>query len=84
MAIGNLVWHSGVINPEVQVRDPQQPVVEPRRERLVLVLQVAGLLLTGWVIFQSTLGLQWTRVPVPWLILRAAIYAVSPPALRAR
>ena len=55
----------------------QEPVVAPRRERLVLVLQVAGLLFTGWLMYRSTLGLQWTRVTLPWLILRSAIYAVS-------
>jgi hypothetical protein len=37
---------------------------------------VAGLILTGWVMWRSTLGLQWVRVPISWLILRAAVYAV--------
>ncbi len=27
--------------------------------------------------WRSTLGLQWARVPLPWLILRATIYAVG-------
>ena len=39
-------------------------------------LQVAGLLLTGWVMWRSTQGLQWARVPLPWLMLRAAVYTV--------
>jgi hypothetical protein len=53
-----------------------QPV-EPRwRQRLVPCLQVAGLFLTGWVMWRSTLGLQWVRVPISWLILRAVVYAV--------
>jgi hypothetical protein len=43
----------------------------------VLVLQVAGLALTGWVMWRSTLGLQWARVPLPWLILRVTVYALS-------
>ena len=54
-----------------------QPVEPLWRQRLVPCLQVAGLLLTGWVMWRSTLGLQWVRVPLPWLILRAAVYAVT-------
>ena len=27
--------------------------------------------------WRSTLGLQWARVPLPWLILRATVYAVA-------
>jgi len=51
--------------------------VEPLwRKRLVPCLQVAGLFLTGWVMWRSTLGLQWVRVPISWLILRAVVYAV--------
>ena len=32
---------------------------------------------TGWVMWRSTLGLQWARVPLAWLILRATVYAVE-------
>jgi hypothetical protein len=53
-----------------------QPVEPLWRKRLVPCLQVAGLLLTGWVMWRSTLGLQWVRVPISWLILRAVVYAV--------
>src|SRR4029077_18433675 len=56
---------------------PDQPAATPSRDRLVLVLQVAGLALTGWVMWRSTLGLQWARVPLPWLILRVTVYALS-------
>jgi hypothetical protein len=38
---------------------------------------LAGILLTGWLMWRSTLGLQWDRVPLPWLILRATVYAVA-------
>ena len=68
----------GVHTPEVPVsamRD--QPVAAVWRERLVLLLQVVGLLFTGWVMWASTTGMQWARVPLPWLILRATIYAVA-------
>ena len=54
-----------------------QPVAAAWRERLMLLLQVAGLLLTGWVMWRSMLGLQWMRVPLWWLILRATVYAVA-------
>jgi hypothetical protein len=54
-----------------------QPAETPWRQRLVPCLQVAGILLTGWIMWRSTLGLQWARVPLPWLILRAAVYAVG-------
>ena len=47
------------------------------RERMVLVLQVAGLLATGWVMYKATLGLQWNRVPIPWMILRATVFSVA-------
>jgi hypothetical protein len=54
-----------------------QPVEPLWRRRLVPCLQLAGILGTGWLMWQSTLGLQWARVPLPWLILRVAIYAVA-------
>src|ERR1019366_9017972 len=40
-------------------------------------LQLAGILLTGWLMWRSTLGLQWDRVPFPWLILRVTVYALA-------
>lgn len=43
----------------------------------MLFFQVAGLLLTGWIMWRSAMGLQWARVPLPWLILRAAVYALA-------
>ncbi|MEO8594494.1 MAG: hypothetical protein ABI759_14355 [Candidatus Solibacter sp.] len=46
------------------------------RQRAVPALQVAGLLFTGWIMWRSANGLQWVRVPVPWLILRATIYVL--------
>jgi hypothetical protein len=54
-----------------------QPVEPLWRQRLVPCLQVAGLLLTGWLMWRSTLGLQWARVSLPWLVVRAAVYAVA-------
>lgn len=54
-----------------------QPVESPWRQRLVPCLQLAGILLTGWLMWRSTLGLQWDRVSLPWLILRATVYAVA-------
>jgi hypothetical protein len=52
--------------------------VEPSwRRRLVPCLQFAGILLTGWLMWRSTAGLQWARVPLPWLILRVTVYAVA-------
>ena len=47
------------------------------RQRLVPCLQLAGILLTGWLMWRSTLFLQWARVPLPWLILRATVYALA-------
>ncbi len=47
------------------------------KQRLVPCLQMAGLLLTGWFMWRSTQGLQWARVPLSWLILRAAVYALT-------
>jgi hypothetical protein len=38
---------------------------------------LAGILLTGWLMWRSTLFLQWARVPLPWLILRATVYALA-------
>jgi hypothetical protein len=38
---------------------------------------MAGILLTGWLMWRSTHGLQWARVPLPWLILRATVYALT-------
>jgi hypothetical protein len=40
-------------------------------------LQLAGILLTGWLMWRSTLFLQWARVPLPWLVLRATVYALA-------
>ena len=54
-----------------------QPVEPIWRRRLVPCLQLAGILLSGWLMWRSTLGLQWARVPLPWLILRATVYAVA-------
>jgi hypothetical protein len=54
-----------------------QPVDPVWRQRLVPCLQLAGILLTGWLMWRSTLGLQWDRVSLPWLILRATVYAVA-------
>ena len=54
-----------------------QPVDPVWRRGLVPCLQLAGILFTGWLMWRSTLGLQWARVPLPWLILRATIYAVA-------
>ena len=54
-----------------------QPVESRWRQRIVPCLQVAGILLTGWLMWSSTLGLQWTRVSLPWLIVRATVYAVA-------
>src|SRR5204863_818077 len=45
--------------------------------RLVHCLQVLGILATGFVMWRSATGLQWARVPLPWLILRAAVYAIG-------
>ena len=47
------------------------------RQRLLPCLQLAGILLTGWLMWRSTLFLQWARVPLPWLILRATVYALA-------
>ena len=47
------------------------------RQRIIPWLQVAGLLLTGWIMWRSSNGLQWVRVPVPWMILRAAVYTLG-------
>jgi hypothetical protein len=47
------------------------------RQRLVPCLQLAGILLTGWLMWRSTLFLQWARVPLPWLVLRATVYALA-------
>jgi hypothetical protein len=38
---------------------------------------LAGILLTGWLMWRSTLFLQWARVPLPWLVLRATVYALA-------
>ena len=54
--------------------EPGDPVW---RQRLVPCLQLAGILLTGWFMWRSTLFLQWDRVPLPWLILRATVYALA-------
>ena len=54
-----------------------QPVDPVWRQRLVPCLQLAGILITGWLMWRSTLGLQWDRVSLPWLILRATVYAVA-------
>ena len=54
-----------------------QPVDPVWRQRIVPCLQLAGILFTGWLMWRSTLGLQWTRVPLPWLILRATVYALA-------
>jgi len=54
-----------------------QPVDLVWRQRLVPCLQLAGILLTGWLMWRSTLGLQWDRVPLPWLILRVTVYALA-------
>ncbi len=52
--------------------------VEPVwRQRLVPFLQFCGILFTGWLMWRSTLGMQWARVPLPWLILRATVYALA-------
>jgi hypothetical protein len=53
------------------------PVDPVWRKMLVPCLQLAGILLTGWFMWGSALGLQWARVPFPWLILRATVYAVA-------
>jgi len=53
---------------------PEDPVW---RRRLVPCLQLAGILLTGWLMWRSTHGLQWDRVPLPWLILRVTVYALA-------
>jgi hypothetical protein len=56
----------------------EDPNLEPSwRQRLVPCLQVAGLALTGWVMWRSSHGLQWARVPLPWLVLRATIYTLT-------
>ena len=55
----------------------EHPVEPVWRRRLVPCLQLAGILLTGWLMWRSTLGLQWARVPLPWLILRATVYALA-------
>ena len=55
----------------------EHPVDPVRRQRLVPCLQLAGILLTGWLMWRSTLFLQWARVPLPWLILRATVYALA-------
>ena len=54
-----------------------RPVESFWRQRLVPCLQVAGILLTGWVMWRSTLGLQWARVSISWLLVRATVYAVA-------
>ena len=54
--------------------EPGDPVW---RQRLVPCLQLAGILLTGWFMWRSTLFLQWARVPLPWLGLRATVYALA-------
>ena len=54
-----------------------QPVESRWRQRIVPCLQVAGILLTGWLMWRSTLGLQWAHVSLPWLIVRATVYAVA-------
>jgi hypothetical protein len=54
-----------------------QPVEPTWHRMLVPCLQLAGILFTGWLMWRSTLGLQWARVPLPWLILRATVYAVA-------
>jgi hypothetical protein len=61
------------------VTEPQEQSVQESKteQRLVLLFQIAGLLVTGWLMWLSTRGLQWTRVPLPWLLLRATIYAVA-------
>jgi hypothetical protein len=54
-----------------------QPVEALWRQRLVPCLQLAGILLTGWLMWRSTLGLRWAHVPPGWMIVRTAIYAVA-------
>jgi hypothetical protein len=75
MEIGNRACHSGVISPETAV--PEQQEQSATEQRVILVLQIAGLLVTGWVMWISTRGLQWARVPLPWLLLRVTIYAIA-------
>ncbi|MCX6629660.1 MAG: hypothetical protein NTW28_18740, partial [Candidatus Solibacter sp.] len=53
---------------------PSDPVW---RQRLVPCLQLAGILLSGWLMWRSAYGLQWERVSLPWLILRATVFAVT-------
>jgi hypothetical protein len=55
--------------------EPQEP--STGEQRVILLLQIGGLVFTGWVMWVSTRGLQWARVPLPWLLLRATIYAVA-------
>jgi hypothetical protein len=55
----------------------EQPEGSAWRRRLVPCLQLAGILFTGWLMWRSTLGLQWAHVPLPWLILRTTVYALA-------
>src|SRR5436309_3269789 len=54
-----------------------QPVEPISRRLLVPGLQMAGMLFTGWLMWRSSLGLQWERVGFGWLLLRASVYAVG-------
>ena len=54
-----------------------RPAAQEWRQYFVPCLQVLGILLTGWVMWRSAMGLQWARVPIPWLILRATVFAVG-------
>jgi hypothetical protein len=75
---GNFTRGRGVHSPELAVPLLDDQRVEPLwRQRLVPCLQVAGILFTGWLMWRSALGLQWARVPLSWLILRAAVYALA-------
>src|ERR1035437_6095907 len=76
--IGNFDLRRGVHSQEVAVPLLEDQPVDPVwRRRLVPCLQLAGILLTGFLMWRSTLGLPWDRVPLPWLILRGTVSAVA-------
>lgn len=54
-----------------------QPAEPFSRRVLVPALQMAGILFTGWLMWRSSLGLQWERVGFWWLLLRASVYAIA-------
>src|ERR1035437_9337319 len=76
--IGNFDLRRGVHSQEVAVPLLEDQPVDPVwRRRLVPCLQLAGILLTGGVMWRSTLRLPWGRVPLAWLILRVTVYALA-------